>query len=241
MRAREGYFGVYFPSCLNSSERISNPSRGYIRHFISLHDIITLNMTIKRQSSHIDSVSRSPCLSSAGDVTINCWWHHNDPTIVIRARVKSYLTRWISILFTAGRVRNVTIIQIYNSVINIWSMLTENTKGWAMTVGPVQVTDCFFSLFGFGCIIENKDTCKQKSRVLQLRAAYCCRFRRSVCLYSWWRQPMETFSAVLPVTGEFPSQRPLWRSFDVFFDLRLNKRSSKQSRRLWFKTPSRSL
>ena len=30
-------------------------------------------------------------------------------------------------------------------------------------------------------------------------------------------------------TGEFPSQRPVTRSFGVFFDLRLNKRLSKQS------------
>ena len=44
-----------------------------------------------------------------------------------------------------------------------------------------------------------------------------------------------------PVTGGFPSQRPVTRSFDVFFDLRLTKRSSKQSRRRWFETPSRSL
>ena len=28
--------------------------------------------------------------------------------------------------------------------------------------------------------------------------------------------------------GEFPTQRPVTRSFDVFFDLRLNKRLSKQ-------------
>ena len=28
--------------------------------------------------------------------------------------------------------------------------------------------------------------------------------------------------------GEFPTQRPVKRSFDVFFDLRLNKRLSKQ-------------
>ena len=46
---------------------------------------------------------------------------------------------------------------------------------------------------------------------------------------------METFSALLafcagksPVSGEFPSQRPVTRSFDVFFDLRPNKRLSKQ-------------
>ena len=32
-----------------------------------------------------------------------------------------------------------------------------------------------------------------------------------------------------PVPGEFPAQRPVTRSFDVFFDLRLNKRLSKQS------------
>ena len=31
-----------------------------------------------------------------------------------------------------------------------------------------------------------------------------------------------------PVTGEFLSHRPVTRSFDVFFDLRLNKRLSKQ-------------
>ena len=43
------------------------------------------------------------------------------------------------------------------------------------------------------------------------------------------------------VTDEFPAKRPVTRSFDVFFDLRPNKRLSKQSRRRWFKTPSRSL
>ena len=40
-----------------------------------------------------------------------------------------------------------------------------------------------------------------------------------------------------PVTGEFPSQRPVTRSFDVFFDLRLNKRLSNPSRRRRFETP----
>ena len=59
---------------------------------------------------------------------------------------------------------------------------------------------------------------------------------------------LEVISALLalcagnsPVTGEFPSQRPVTRSFDVFFDLRLNKRLSKQSRRWWFETQSYSL
>ena len=44
-----------------------------------------------------------------------------------------------------------------------------------------------------------------------------------------------------PVTGEFPSRRPMTRSFDVFSDPRLNKRLSKQSWGWWFETPSLSL
>ena len=59
---------------------------------------------------------------------------------------------------------------------------------------------------------------------------------------------METFSALLaicagnrPVPGEFPAQRPVTQSFDILFDLRPNKRLSKQSRGWWFETPSSSL
>ena len=44
-----------------------------------------------------------------------------------------------------------------------------------------------------------------------------------------------------PVTDEFPVQRTVTRNFDVFFDLRLNKRLSKQSRSWWVQTPSRPL
>ena len=61
----------------------------------------------------------------------------------------------------------------------------------------------------------------------------------------WWRHQMETFFALLaicagnsPASGEFPSQRPGTRSFDIFFDLQLNKRLSKQSWGWWFETPS---
>ena len=64
-----------------------------------------------------------------------------------------------------------------------------------------------------------------------------------------WRHPMETFSSVLvlcagnsPVTGEFPAQRPVTWSFDVFFLIwTLNKRLSKQSWSWWFETPTCSL
>ena len=68
------------------------------------------------------------------------------------------------------------------------------------------------------------------------------RYWRVVCLIApcglestRWRHQMETFSTLLtfcvgnsPVTGEFPAQRPVTRSFDVVFDLRLNKWFSKR-------------
>ena len=66
--------------------------------------------------------------------------------------------------------------------------------------------------------------------------------------HSWWRHQTETFSTLLALcvgnplfTCEFPSKRPVTRSFDVFFDLCLNKWLSKQSRRRWFEMPLRSL
>ena len=43
------------------------------------------------------------------------------------------------------------------------------------------------------------------------------------------------------VNVEFPSQRPVMQSFDVFFHLCLNKRLSKQSWDWWFEMPSWSL
>ena len=64
----------------------------------------------------------------------------------------------------------------------------------------------------------------------------------------WWRHKMETFSALLAICagkitgpGVFPAQRPVTRSFDVFFDLCLNKGLRKPSWGWWFETLSRPL
>ena len=64
-------------------------------------------------------------------------------------------------------------------------------------------------------------------------------FRITLC--TWWRHHMEIFSALLDlcagnlsVTGEFPAQRAVSRSFDIFFGVRLNKRLNKQSWGWWF-------
>ena len=84
-------------------------------------------------------------------------------------------------------------------------------------------------------------SCQRKNAIL----CYCLTFGNFT---AWWHHQMETFSALValyvgnsPVTSEFPSQRPVTQSFDVFFDLRLIKGLSKQSGGWWFETPSCSL
>ena len=64
----------------------------------------------------------------------------------------------------------------------------------------------------------------------------------------WWRHQIETFSALLAfcvgtslITGKFPTQRPVTRSFDVFSDLCLNKQLSQQWIYLWSDMTSPSL
>ena len=66
--------------------------------------------------------------------------------------------------------------------------------------------------------------------------------------FAWWRHQMWTFFALLalcagnsPVTGEFPAKGLVTLSFDIFFELRRNKRLIQQSKGRWFETPSRSL
>ena len=65
-------------------------------------------------------------------------------------------------------------------------------------------------------------------------AIHCINFQ-VILVQTWWRHQMEAFSVLValcegnpPITGGFPSQRPVTRSFDLFFHLHLNKRLNKQ-------------
>ena len=71
-------------------------------------------------------------------------------------------------------------------------------------------------------IVWPKGPCKYQC----LSITSFCYSTLAVSVTAWWRHQMETLSALLvictgnsPVTGEFPAQRPMTLSFDVFFDL----------------------
>ena len=89
--------------------------------------------------------------------------------------------------------------------------------------------------------------CSPQRAALNMKVAVSSSVREPRVEYlPWWRQQMETFSALLslcagnsPVTTEFPAQKPVMQSFVVLFDLRLNKLLSELSRGPWLETPSR--
>ena len=79
----------------------------------------------------------------------------------------------------------------------------------------------------------------KKTSKLRVTERRCLRF---TCLISDCTMMTSSNGNIFRVTGhlcgEFTTQRPVTRSFDVFFDLRLNKRLSKQSWGWWFETLS---
>ena len=138
------------------------------------------------------------------------WWRHQMETFSALPCSSWMHVPHIPIFF---KVASVALGQSY-----IWSMCQCNNPqinglNWPLPKQSKVQTMCI--ILGMHCII-----CY----------AYC-NVRKP-----WWRHQMETFSALLalcagnsPVTGEFPTWRPVTQSFDVSFDLRLNKRLSKQS------------
>ena len=92
--------------------------------------------------------------------------------------------------------------------------------------------------------ITKKPKCYVNYRKIVSEMDPCCVYEKvEFPKIAWWRHQIEIFSALLaisagnsPVPDEFPAQRPVTRSFGVFFDLHPNKRLSKQWWGWWFET-----
>ena len=124
-----------------------------------------------------------------------------------------------------------------SGVVGIWYL-----AGWALNKVAAMLKVIFSNVFFF-----------KKTFIFWFKLYWGVfwRVRLTVSLHwfmPWWCHEMETFSALLALcagnslaASEIPSQRPVSRSFDIFFDLRLNKWLCKQSRRWWFGMPACSL
>ena len=135
--------------------------------------------------------------------------------------------------------------------VNLWSLVSDEARWRLMMIKMHQSTMVIISschgLLLFWCPAVTRTNAHLFSvdcyeNIIQIN------FISRKCGLPWWCHQMETFSASLaicarnsPVTGEFPTQGPVTRSFDVFFDLRLNKHLNNQPWGWWFETPSHPL
>ena len=177
-------------------------------------------------------------------MNITCWhnWWPGDAIIILYVlksiRVTIYL-RHFTVLYAS--TKSTKKLSALKTVPN-YSIKLQHIENW--TKWPT------FPLNFLGMILLKCQSIGLISIGLVLNRRHAITWADNVSIHwcIWWRHQMETFFALLafvpgnsPVTGEFPAQRPVTWSFDVFFDLRLNQQLGKQWRRWWFETLSRSL
>ena len=112
----------------------------------------------------------------------------------------------------------------------LWGELTGHQ--WISIKSPVTLALNFFMFTSTTCWVSNRDasdSCHHDAHVM-MTSSNGNIFRVTGPLCGEFTGP-----------GEFPTQRPVTRSFDVFFDLRPPKPLSKQLWGWWFETLSRSL
>ena len=93
--------------------------------------------------------------------------------------------------------------------------------------GPRASVTTKISAFGLGfCLLSPSGHVFHTARETMIKSY---NIYLQCLIISWWRHQMKIFSALLafcvgnsPVPMSFPAQWPATRSFDVFFDLRLN-------------------
>ena len=125
--------------------------------------------------------------------------------------------------------------------IHLWPVDSQH-KGTsnAQIVSTLMTSSCLCFILLWLCYKSLMDPCHIFTRTRQ----GCLTVTSGIMMTSWNGNIFALLALCAgnsPVPGEFSAQRPVTRSFNVFFYLRLNKRLSKQSWDWWFETPSRPL
>ena len=130
--------------------------------------------------------------------------------------------------FLSSARRNCCLSDDTKGEISFWWIFIWKFWKWQLLIYPViKIT----SKFWFQCLH-------------QVSSLICCECHPRMTDISSWCKHFPCywpFVRGIHITGEFPSQRPVTQSFDVFFDLHLHKWLSKQLWGWWFETPWGSL
>ena len=151
-----------------------------------------------------------------------------------------YITKWCTYFFQALTEPATRIRFIY-----VWANLEIFSKTWSdpliKKIPLIGTIRCFE--FWRWTWYSGIDFFADNTLPKPMTTRFLGRIFPSLIFQSWWRHQIETFSSLLAhcemnpaVTSGFPSKRPWARSFDQFFNLRLNRQLSKQSRFRGFET-----
>ena len=161
-------------------------------------------------------------------VNIHCFFCHDDSVIPLKCFTYAYMVSHCSCV--------IMIVSYHWNALHITGTLCgeSNTHWWLALTNDHQYGALMFSLLSAWRSFWTDSWVNLDMRRHGIHACQCnYHFIVQYVIKSWWRHQMETYFALLaicagnsPVTDEFPAQRPVTRSFDVFFDLRLNKRLS---------------
>ena len=106
---------------------------------------------------------------------------------------------------------------------NKWNLLVRGIKNWKPREIYFRMNEIYICEKHFTCAFQLNREVTLMSDAGSITMSVTGHYSS---VTTWLRHQMETFSALLaicvgnsPFRGEFPTQRPVTRSFDVFFDL----------------------
>ena len=120
--------------------------------------------------------------------------------------------------------------------------------GWSFLIREKHIHGTYWLSSCYSFSVLPTQTCMLFKQCITCRrnhakySGYADRYTGKDCTMPWWRHRSRwiprTKASDAEFWCEFPAQRPVTRSFDVFFDLSRNKQLSKQPWGWWFETPS---
>ena len=179
-------------------------------------------------------------------ITYPCWEYSESmlvkgPLVFHRSYVIPHAVSIIKIrnvpCYITGHENTISLITCLTTANPLWVQCRRPTRIYAATKKDMTCTRCCINMQHIFYCCFKMSSYRSMEHIYPYYSGLLYWHRdgrvsqEDVLTHTWWRHQMETFCALLaicagnsPVPGEFPAQRPVTRNFDVFFDLRLNKR-----------------
>ena len=153
------------------------------------------------------------------------YWHLQH--LLIPSTCKDFNAWYVTIHLITISSGHMQVLQLdrWSFIKSLYSLVAENAK-----------ENCYIFII-FRSRPWSTSVRKSRKNAFEVRGIIVMQLTNLIAKESWRRHQMEHFLCYWPLVRGI-HRSPVTRNFNVFFDLRLNKRLSKQSWGWWFETPS---